>query len=116
MTELKLEDLKRENEFLRKEYINLMIKHSYVDEELKAKETRIEELLQANEELYRELKTVKQESAKSQKNPFGAGRKPKFTDDQVEQVKALSAEGLSVRRIAAKMDCSTGLVCKLLKN
>ena len=42
--------------------------------------------------------------------------KPKLTVEQVEQVKMLSAEGLSVRKIAAKMDCSAALICKLLKD
>ena len=32
-----------------------------------------------------------------------------------DDVKMLSAEGLSVRKIAAKMDCSAALICKLLK-
>ena len=62
-----------------------------------------------------ELQILKQEVIKSSKNPFGAGRKPKLTVEQVEQVKMLSAEGLSVRKIAAKMDCSAALICKLLK-
>ena len=61
-------------------------------------------------------KILKQEVIKSSKNPFGAGRKPKLTVEQVEQVKMLSAEGLSVRKIAAKMDCSAALICKLLKD
>ena len=39
-----------------------------------------------------------------------------MTVEQVEQVKMLSAEGLSVRKIAAKMDCSAALICKLLKD
>jgi len=63
-----------------------------------------------------ELQILKQEVIKSSKNPFGAGRKPKLTVEQVEQVKMLSAEGLSVRKIAAKMDCSAALICKLLKD
>ena len=63
-----------------------------------------------------ELQALKQESAKSQKNPFGAGRKPKFTADQVQEIQRLRAEGLTVRKIADKIDCSAALDCKLLKN
>lgn len=63
-----------------------------------------------------ELQALKQESAKSQKNPFGAGRKPKLTADQVQEIQRLRAEGLTVRKIADKIDCSAALVCKLLKN
>ena len=49
-------------------------------------------------------------------NARGAGRKPKLTDDQEQEIKQLRATGLSVRQIAAKMSCSTGLVCKILHN
>lgn len=49
-------------------------------------------------------------------NARGAGRKPKLTDDQEQEIQKLRATGLSVRQIAAKMSCSTGLVCKILHN
>ena len=47
-------------------------------------------------------------------NARNAGRKPKFTDEQMEQIRKMSADGLSVRKIAAEMSCSIGLVCKIL--
>ena len=49
-------------------------------------------------------------------NARNAGRKPKLTADQEQEIKNLRSEGLNVRQIAAKMSCSTGLVCKILKN
>ena len=79
---------------------------------------RYGELVAMYEDLERQLKESqdKNKTVKTDKNPFGAGRKPKLTVEQVEQVKMLSAEGLSVRKIAAKMDCSAALICKLLKD
>ena len=47
-------------------------------------------------------------------NARNAGRKPKFTDEQMEQVRKMAADGLSVRKIAVEMSCSIGLVCKIL--
>jgi chromosome segregation ATPase len=47
-------------------------------------------------------------------NARNAGRKPKFTNEQMEQVRKMAADGLSVRKIAAEMSCSIGLVCKIL--
>lgn len=47
-------------------------------------------------------------------NARNAGRKPKFTNEQMEQVRKMSSDGLSVRKIAAEMSCSIGLVCKIL--
>lgn len=52
----------------------------------------------------------------TQHNARNAGRKPKLTADQEQEIKNLRSEGLNVRQIAAKMSCSTGLVCKILKN
>lgn len=49
-------------------------------------------------------------------NARNAGRKPKLTADQEQEIRNLRSEGLNVRQIAAKMSCSTGLVCKILKN
>lgn len=48
-------------------------------------------------------------------NARNAGRKSKLTADQEQEIKNLRSEGLNVRQIAAKMSCSTGLVCKILK-
>lgn len=52
----------------------------------------------------------------TRRNARNAGRKPKLTADQEQEIKNLRSEGLNVRQIAAKMSCSTGLVCKILKN
>ena len=63
-----------------------------------------------------ELQELRQDLSKSQKNPFGAGRKPKLNIEQIEKVKELSAQGLSIRKIALEMDCSASLICKVLNN
>lgn len=94
---------------MRNEYIELREVHDTLTSAYSAIKSNLE-ATQA------ELQALKQEANKSSKNPFGAGRKPKLTAEQVEQVKMLSAEGLSVRKIAAKMDCSAALICKLLKD
>lgn len=108
ITKLYQRELEKRNQ-VRNEYIELRGIHDTLTSAYSAIKSDLE-AAQA------ELQTLKQEASKSSKNPFGAGRKPKLTDEQVEQVKMLSAEGLSVRKIAAKMDCSAALICKLLKD
>lgn len=61
------------------------------------------------EELEEELKNVK-------KNDRGAGRKEKFTNEQIEQILKARREGKSMRTIAKEFHCSAGLVHKLIKN
>ena len=71
----------------------------------------LEELTFANqriEELEEKLKLVK-------KNDRGAGRKEKFTDEQIEQILKARREGKSIRTIAKEFNCSAGLVHKLIK-
>lgn len=47
-------------------------------------------------------------------NERGAGRKNKFTDEQIEQIKEARASGKSIRVISEEFDCSVGLVHKLI--
>lgn len=71
----------------------------------------LEELTFANqriEELEEKLKLVK-------KNDRGAGRKEKFTDEQIEQILKARREGKNIRIIAKEFNCSAGLVHKLIK-
>lgn len=74
--------------------------------------------LQANyERVCAELKETQaklSEVREETHNARNAGRKPKFTNEQMEQVRKMAADGLSVRKIAAEMSCSIGLVCKIL--
>lgn len=74
--------------------------------------------LQANyERVCAELKEAQSkllEVREETHNARNAGRKPKFTNEQMEQVRKMAADGLSVRKIAAEMSCSIGLVCKIL--
>lgn len=74
--------------------------------------------LQANyESVCAELKEAQaklSEVREETHNARNAGRKPKFTNEQMEQVRKMAADGLSVRKIAAEMSCSIGLVCKIL--
>ena len=61
------------------------------------------------EDLEEELKQVK-------KNDRGAGRKEKFSNEQIELILKARREGKSMRTIAKEFNCSAGLVHKLIKN
>ena len=47
-------------------------------------------------------------------NARGAGRKSKFTDNQIEEIKKMRTEGSTIKEIAIKYNCSVGLIHKLI--
>lgn len=47
-------------------------------------------------------------------NERGAGRKNKFTTEQIQQIKEARAKGKSIRAIAEEFNCSVGLIHKLI--
>lgn len=86
---------------------------SELSKQLKAKQVELDASVTAQNALKSDLDKYMQAT---QHNARNAGRKPKLTADQEQEIKNLRSEGLNVRQIAAKMSCSTGLVCKILKN
>lgn len=91
-----------------------------VDEQakkIKTLETKWNDAVTAQNALKSDLdKLAAKYTQATRHNARNAGRKPKLTADQEQEIKNLRSEGLNVRQIAAKMSCSTGLVCKILKN
>lgn len=47
-------------------------------------------------------------------NARGAGRKSKFTDSQINEIKKLRANGDTIKDIANKYNCSVGLIHKII--
>ena len=130
-----IDELKKENEkanqrvvdFKSKDYgidlLNRMIKKSdNLSQSLKDKQSALDASVTARnaiksdlEAAQAELQALKQESAKSRKNPFGAGRKLKLSAEQIEQIKALSNDGLSYRQISGKVGVSPATIMRYLK-
>lgn len=82
----------------------------------KEKDKEVLKLILENKKLKEEIKLLKSELNKYKKhNVRGAGRKSKFTDDQVKKIIELSALGHSARQIAKDFDCSHTSVSKLIK-
>lgn len=63
-----------------------------------------------------QLQKLINEQPKVVHNARGAGRKQKFNDAEIEEIKAMYAKGKSMRAIANYMGCSAGLICKLVNN
>ena len=90
---------------------------SELSKQLKAKQVELDASVTAQNALKSDLdKLAAKYMQATQHNARNAGRKPKLTADQEQEIKNLRSEGLNVRQIAAKMSCSTGFVCKILKN
>lgn len=47
-------------------------------------------------------------------NARGAGRRAKFSDAQVEEIKKLREDGSTIKEIASRFECSIGLIHKLI--
>ena len=60
------------------------------------------------------IETLQKQVEKQEHNARGAGRKEKFTGAEIEQIKMMRAGGETIRAIADYMDCSVGLVHKLI--
>ena len=87
-----------------------------MSKQLKAKQAELDTSVTAQNALKSDLDKLAAYTQATRHNARNAGRKPKLTADQEQEIKNLRSEGLNVRQIAAKMSCSTGLVCKILKN
>lgn len=93
------QQLKSENEML-KQHIKIL-------------ESRLEHAAKKSDAQIELIEQLQAEGIKPVHNARGAGRKPKFTPKQVEEIKAMRASGNSLESIAKEMKCSVGLVHKL---
>ena len=59
-----------------------------------------------------DLDGIKKNSFKH--NARGAGRKSRFTDAQIEEIKSLREDGNTIKEIATRFECSVGLIHKLI--
>lgn len=74
----------------------------------------IEQLQNELKQAKDEIKALKEQQPIKIHNARGAGRKNKFNNAEIDQIKAMYAEGKSMRAIAKEMNCSSALVCKLI--
>ena len=99
-------------------YKELQTEHERLKTEYETVKTLCEHTLEAYNALQNDYKALQVELSHTEPhNARNAGRKPKFTNEQMEQVRKMAADGLSVRKIAAEMSCSIGLVryCTVIK-
>lgn len=80
--------------------------------QLKSRINELEDMNRALKDMYERSKNRSQEHIH---NARGAGRKRTYTDEQVAQMRRLHQDGVSIRKIAEELGCSTGTVCKYLK-
>ena len=76
---------------------------------------RIEELEENNRMIKDMYKRVKKRGQEPVHNARGAGRKRTYTEEQVDQMRKMHQDGISIRKISEELGCSTGTVCKYLK-
>ena len=73
--------------------------------------------LKRNSELIENIQKLKNENKiiKKTHNERGAGRKSKFTESQILEIKQYRADGKTIKEIAEIFKCSVGLVHKIIK-
>lgn len=79
----------------------------------------IDRLEKDNKKLLSEVDKYKKDIEELNKNTLihnsrGAGRKSKFTDVQVDEIKRLRVDGYTIKDIANRYNCSVGLIHKLI--
>ena len=77
-------------------------------------ESRLKKAAEKSDAQIELIEQLQAEVIKPVHNARGAGRKPKFTSKQVEEIKAMRASGESIKSIAKEMNCSVGLVHNLI--
>lgn len=74
------------------------------------------ELREEIRKLKKKIKELEEELKKYKKhNQRGAGRKPRFTDAEIEMIKLYRIQGMKIQEIANMYDCSLGLIHNILK-
>lgn len=73
----------------------------------------VTEMLQEVSARYREEKG---ESISQKRNPRGAGRKQRYTEEEKQRIRELRDGGMSIRRIAEGTGCSAGYVQGVLSD
>ena len=105
----KKETYKRQAENWKTQYFELQAKYSDLSKQLKQAEL---DTIKSNLEAAQA--ELKQEATKSQKNPFGAGRKRSYTA-QLEQIMQLRESGSSIRAIAKELNIPFATVARYIK-
>jgi chromosome segregation ATPase len=74
--------------------------------------------LKRNDELIKEFQKLKNENKLIQKvhNERGAGRKARFSDEQIETIRMYRLQGKTIKEISEMFDCSVGLIHKLINH
>lgn len=91
------------------------IKRDDLMAKLEVLEKQILELVDQNIKLKNRIIELEgQNSVQKIKNERNAGRKRKFTPEEEHSIKMMKLQGKSYRAIANEMNCSVGLVHKLL--
>ena len=79
---------------------------------LEARNNRLEQEVNKYEDFKRNLDDLKKGVLIH--NARGAGRKAKFTDKQIEEIRRLREDGNTIKEIANRYNCSVGLIHKLI--
>lgn len=84
-----------------------------LEKEIEEWKALYEECLNKNIELQNQMNELQQSQA-TVKNERGAGRHKRFTEEDIQNIKMMRKLGAKIRTIASTMNCSVGLVHKII--
>lgn len=88
-----------------------------LEEENRQKDKKIEELyklINEQSEVIENLKYTLSERLEQDRNRVQTGRKERFTSAEKELIKMYKVQGKSIRAIAGELNCSIGLIHKII--
>ena len=105
-----------------KQIDNLELENKVITDTAQHNRKMYDSELMRNTELIKDIQKLKNENArlkdnirnKQKHNERGAGRKNRFTESQILEIKQYRADGKTIKQIAEIVNCSVGLVHKLI--
>ena len=104
-------ELEKENESLKAYNQVYLAEIEKYKSEIKKLEDEVQKL---KIELYSREVYEKRKAEEKKHNERGAGRKPRFTDEEKETMKMYRIQGITIKKIAEMFECSVGTVHKLI--
>ena len=101
---------------MQKHIEDLELKNKVLEDSKEHNRRMYEAELKRNSEIIKEIHKLKSENnkVKTIKNERGAGRKARFTDKEIAEIKMYRLQGKTITDIAARFNCSVGLIHKLI--
>lgn len=104
---------------MKKQIEDLELKLKVANESIKHNRNMYNSEVKKNDELIKKIEQLQKDNIhklndEKKHNERGAGRKNKFTNNQIIEIKQHRADGMTIKKISEIYNCSVGLIHKLI--